>query len=327
MRTFQTAARSYGLQVGVLSIVVAAIALTTPSFQGEPAFYATFERLALLGITAAGLAGTMIAGELDMSVGSMAVLSGVVSIQVGSLGLLPAILISTGLGLVLGLLQGLAIARLAINSLVFTVGTLILFRGIAWLAAGGKPVSLVDFEATDPLLVRIGVFSPTSIAAIAVIVAIGLFLAWTKWGREIYAIGGARAEATAAGVPLRRPLVIAFGISGACAALAGSLASLKGASATPDSFGTLLLTAVAACLIGGISLYGGRGNVINIMLGVLILAVVSAGMAAQGAQSFVTELLTGVLLLAVISIDFVIIRVSARRKLHNVRIRTLQETT
>lgn len=322
----RTASRNYGLQLGVLLIVITVIAVTTPSFQGESAVYATFERLALLGIAAAGLAGTMIAGELDMSVGSMAVLSGIISIQFGDLGLLPAIVISTIVGVLLGLLQGYAIARLAINSLVFTVGTLILFRGVAWLLAGGKPVSLTNFEATDPLLVRIGVFSPTSIAAIVVIAVIGLFLAWTKWGREIYAIGGARAEAIAAGVPVRRPLVIAFGISGGSAALAGSLASLKGASATPDSFGTLLLTAVAACLIGGISLYGGRGNVINITLGVLILAVVSAGMAAQGAQSYVTELLTGVLLLAVISIDFALAHISTNRKLRAVRHRTLQET-
>lgn len=319
MRTVRVAGRNYGLQVVVLVIIAVALVVTTPSFQGESAVFASLERLTLVGITAAGLAVTMIAGELDMSVGSMAVLSGVIAIQFGDLGLVPAIAIATVAGIVLGALQGFLIAKLGINSLVFTVGTLILFRGAAWLVAGGGPVTLQNFRATDPLLERYGVFSPTSIVAIIVIAVIGIFLAWTRWGREIYAIGGARAEATAAGVPVRRSLVLAFMISGGTAALAGALSSMKGASATPDSFGSLLLTAVAACLIGGISLYGGRGDIINIVLGVLILSVLSAGMAAQGAQSYVTELFTGALLLIVITVDFVVGQIYRRRKLLNVR--------
>lgn len=326
MRSVRVAGRNYGLQVVVLILIAVALTATNPSFGGESAVYASLERLTLVGITAAGLAVTMIAGELDMSVGSMAVLSGVVAIQLGDLGLVPSIVIATVAGVVLGALQGFVIGRLGINSLVFTVGTLILFRGVAWLVAGGGPVTLQNFRATDPLLLRFGVLSPTSIVAIVVIAVIGVFLAWTRWGREIYAIGGARAEATAAGVPVKRSLIIAFSISGGTAALAGALSSMKGASATPDSFGSLLLTAVAACLIGGISLYGGRGDVVNIVLGVLILSVLSAGMAAQGAQSYVTELYTGALLLVVITIDFVIARVSRRRKLRAVRTHLVLET-
>jgi ribose/xylose/arabinose/galactoside ABC-type transport system permease subunit len=321
----RVAGRNYGLQVVVLAVIAIVLVITTPSFQGEPAVYASLERLTLVGITAAGLAVTMIAGELDMSVGSMAVLSGVIAIQLGDLGLVPSILIATAVGIALGALQGIVIARLGINSLVFTVGTLILFRGVAWLVAGGGPVTLHNFRATDPLLARFGVLSPTSIVAIVVIAGIGVFLAWTRWGREIYAIGGARVEATAAGVPVRRSLVIAFMFSGGTAALAGALSSMKGASATPDSFGSLLLTAVAACLIGGISLYGGRGDVVNIVLGVLILSVLSAGMAAQGAQSYVTELFTGALLLVVITIDFILARVYRRRRLLAVRSHLVME--
>lgn len=326
MNFWRRLGRTYGLQVAVLLLVIVMVAATSPTFQGVPAMYAVLERLVLLGIVAAGLAVTMIAGELDMSVASIAVLAGVIAIQAGPLGLIPAIVVATLAGTLLGACQGWAIAKLGINSLVFTVGTLILFRGVAWLAAGGKPISLTNLEATDPLLQRWGIFSPGSLVAIVVLAVLGWFLSRTRFGREIYAIGGARVEATAAGVPVTRSLVIAFTISGTTAALAGALASMKGASVTPDSFGTLLLTAVAACLIGGISLYGGRGNALHVLLGVVTLSIIAAGMSAQGAQSYLTELLTGLLLLIVIGLDFTLRSLSAQRHLRDAK-KNVRETT
>jgi ribose transport system permease protein len=326
MRTIRFGGRKYGVQLGALIVLALVMVVVTPAFVGVSAIYASLEGLTLVGITAAGLACTMVAGELDLSVGSMAVLGGVVAIRLGDFGLVPAIVIAAVVGVAVGLFQGFLIGRLGINSLVFTVGTLILLQGAAWVTAGGKPISLENFDETDPLLVQLGVFSPSSIIAVIVIVAIGLFLAFTKWGREITAIGGARGEATAAGVPVRRSLNIAFAISGGCAALAGALACMKGASASPDGFSSLLLTAVAACLIGGISVYGGRGNAVNIMLGALILGVLAAGTAAASAPTFVTDLLTGVLLLFVITIDFLLSRFLRQRRLANVRVQIAEET-
>lgn len=326
MKALGSVGTRYGVQIGVLVVLAISMIVVTPSFVGTAAVYATLEGVALVGITAAGLACTMVAGELDLSVGSMAILGGVVAIRVGDIGLIPAIVIAAVVGVGLGLLQGFLIGRLGINSLVFTVGTLILFQGAAWVIAGGKPISLDNFEETDPLLVQLGIFSPSSIIGIVVIAAVGLFLAFTKWGREIVAIGGARGEAVAAGVPVRRSLNIAFAISGGGAALAGALACMKGASASPDGFSSLLLTAVSACLIGGVSVYGGRGNGINIGLGVLILALLAAGTSAASAPTYVTDLLTGVLLLVVITIDYFLARGLRRRRLAFVRARVTEES-
>jgi ribose/xylose/arabinose/galactoside ABC-type transport system permease subunit len=326
MNVVQSIGRRYGVQIGALVVLAVVMVVVTPTFIGQSAIFSSLEGLALVGIAAAGLACTMVAGELDLSVGSMAVFGGVVAIRVGDLGLVPAILIATVAGVAIGLLQGFLIGRLGINSLVFTVGTLILLQGAAWVTAGGKPISLNNFEETDPLLVQIGVFSPSSIIAILVIAVIGLFLAFTKWGREIVAIGGARGEAIAAGVPVKRSLNVAFAISGGSAALAGALTCMKGASASPDGFASLLLTAVSACLIGGISVYGGKGNAINILLGALILAVVAAGTAAASAPTYITNLLTGALLLIVITIESILARVSRRRRLDRVRVRVAEES-
>src|SRR5690606_37191921 len=120
--------------------------------------------------------------------------------------------------------------------------------GLTYLASDNAPSQLEDFTVSGPLIERYWIFSLGSIIALTVFVLIGLFLAFTRYGREIYAIGGAREEARAAGVPTRRPMVVAFALSGACAALAGALASLKGGSAAPQNYEDMLLAGAAAAL-------------------------------------------------------------------------------
>ena len=103
---------------------------------------------------------------------------------------------------------------------MFTIGTLILLRGLTYIASDNAPIIIQNITITDPLLDRYVVFSISSIAALTVFILAGLFLTYTRWGREIYAIGGARNEAIAAGVPRIRPLTVSFAISAGCASLA-----------------------------------------------------------------------------------------------------------
>ena len=189
----------YSLQIVVLLLVVGIMATVSPSFRGEAALFSSLERLIPLGVIAAGLAVTMIAGEFDLSVASMAAFAGAIAVQLGGLGLIMSILIATVVGVLLGSLQGWVIARLGISSLVFTVGTLILLRGATWLATGGVPVTLTDYKLSDALMVRIWVFTPLSLTTIAVLAVLGIFLSRTRWGREISSVGGARQEAVASG--------------------------------------------------------------------------------------------------------------------------------
>jgi ribose/xylose/arabinose/galactoside ABC-type transport system permease subunit len=313
--------RLYGVQAGVLLVLLVVLFATVPEFTAESAVFGTLDGIALIGVAAAGVAVTMIAGELDLSVGSMAALAGVVAIRAAGLGLVPALVIATLVGFVLGTAQGLLIARLRISSLVVTVGTLIAFSGLALLLAGERPIGLAHLTLTDPLLTQWMSMTPATFTGIAVIVLLGVFLALTRWGREIYAVGGGREEARAAGVPVTGSLTLAFGISGACGALAGSLACMQGASADPHGFGSLLLSAVSACLIGGISLYGGRGNAGHVALGVLILCLITAGATDAGAPTYVTGLVTGAVLMLVVTVEFVLHRTVAVRRLHAARAR------
>jgi ribose transport system permease protein len=310
--SFLARLKPYALPLFVLVITWIVISVLTPTFRGQASIYSVLNGFPMIGLAALGLAVTIIAGEFDLSVGSMAALSAVIAVLAGPVGLIGCILIAVAICTLLGALQGALIGRLGINSLVFTIGTLIFFRGLTYMLSDNAPIMLTNFEITDPLLLRFWVFSWSSIVALAVFVLAGFFLAYTRWGREIYAIGGARNEAIAAGVPRVRPLAIAFAISAFTAALAGALAAMRGGSAAPQNYGDLLLSGCAAALLGGISLYGGRGTVVNVALGVAILSVVAAGLAARGSSASLVQLVTGALLLTVITIEFLAGRLTRR---------------
>ena len=307
-----TRIRPYALPLAVLLITWIVIATITPSFRGAGSVYAVLEGFPLVGLVALGLAVTIIAGELDLSVGSMAALAAAIAVLTSPAGLVGSVLIATLVGTALGALQGTLIGQLRINSLVFTIGTLILLRGLTYISTGNAPIMIQNIEMTDPLLDRYWIFSVSSIVALTVFMLVGLFLSYTRWGREIFAIGGARNEAIAAGVPRVRPLTSSFAISAGCASLAGALAATRGGSAAPQNYADLLLSGAAAALLGGISLYGGRGTVFNVALGVAVLTVVATGLAARGSAASLVQLVTGALLLTMIAIEFLAGRLTLR---------------
>jgi ribose/xylose/arabinose/galactoside ABC-type transport system permease subunit len=297
--------RPYLLPLLVLAVTWVVIASITPTFRGQASVYSVLEGFPLMGLVALGLAVTIVAGELDLSVGSMAALSAVIAVLAAPVGLIGCVTIATLVCVVIGALQGALIGKLGINSLVLTIGTLIMLRGATHMLSNSAPIMIQNFEITDPLLERYWIFSLSSIIALIVFVVAGLFLTYTQWGREIFAIGGARNEAIAAGVPRIRPMMVSFAISAGCAGLAGALAAMRGGSASPQNYEDLLLTGCAAALLGGISLYGGRGSMVNVMLGVAILSVVGAGLSARGSEASLVQLVTGALLIAVITLEFI----------------------
>lgn len=289
----------------LLALVWVSFAATTEQYRSFDNLYAMLEGFALLGLVALGVAVTMIAGELDLSVASVAAVAGIIAVETSQLGLVPCVAVATAAGLVFGAVQGWVIALTGINSLVFTIATLIGIRGVAHLLAPSPTLLPFDrIDISDTIVERYWIFSPFSLTTIAAMVLVGAFLAYTTWGREIYATGGGRQESAGAGVSHTRAMVIAFAISAGCAALAGSLAALKSASAAPFAYEPLLLSAVTAALVGGISLYGGRGNIFSLAVGVLTLRFLISGFSARGAPTYIESLATGLLLLGVLVVEF-----------------------
>ena len=208
------------LMVGLLAVLCVFFGVRFPAFASFGSAFSILEGFAVIGLVTLGLTVTIIAGEIDLSVGSLAALTGVLVVEfVGPLGPFLAVAIGLGVSLAIGIAQGYVIARLRIQAIVLTIGSLVFFRGLSLIVAGERTVSLTQFEASDFIEKRMFLFSPASLLVLSLFLAAGVFLKFNRFAREIYAVGGARREALAAGVPLIRPLVITFAISGFCAGL------------------------------------------------------------------------------------------------------------
>lgn len=288
-------------------IVYLLFAVQLPNYFSAVGIWALLDGAVLTGLVSVGVGLTMIAGELDLSVGSMAALAGVLTVKLlgAGVGVVPTLVIVVVGAAGFGAAQGFAISLLNIGSLVLTIGTLIGIRGVALIAAHeSTPTLPMDMlSLTDAVSGRFWIFSPLSLAMLAAFVVAGLFATRTIWGREIYAIGGGRTESRAAGVSQRRPIIIVFAASAGFAALAGGLLSIRSGSASPLGFEAVLLEAIAGCLIGGVALDGGKGGFLGILIGLLTLRLVISGIANLGAPFWAQNLAAGALLIFVITVE------------------------
>ena len=284
-------------------VVAVVFQVLNTSFFSTNDAYTVVEGLTSLGLASLAMGTCMLAGEFDLAIPSTAACAGIVAVDLSGHGMFVAIAAACGVGLVVGLLQGYLIWLLRINSLVFTIGTQIALIGVATLISHTQTVVASNFGLAVTIQERYFVFSPGSLIAIAAFLIVGLTLAYTHLGREIRAVGGGRAEATGSGIELWRPIIAVFVVSGVLSGLLGALSTLAVGSASATQFSTLLLNAVAGALIGGISLRGGRGTIVGIVIGVFVLQVLSSGLTLVGAAYYVDELATGALLLLVIASD------------------------
>ena len=277
-------------------------ALTNEYFFTHRTGYAIMERFAVLGLVGLALTLCIIAGEIDLSIGSNAALAAVVVVRfTDSLGAPTSIFIAIVISTLVGAIQGYFIAYLRVRAIVLTVGTLMLLRGVALFAAQEKTVMLTDFRVPDFISTKMFIyFSPASLLVIAIFILVGLFMTYTRYGREIYAIGGARKEAVAAGVNLKRPMIIVFAISGLCAGIGGCIIGLRSGTAQALGLQYLLLAGTVAAFIGGVSILGGKGGVIGAAIGTFTVNFLNTGLVFNVTPAFMVQLYLGVLLMIVI---------------------------
>ena len=282
--------------------VYAYFASTNELFPTHRTIFAIMERFAVLGLVGLALTLCIIAGEIDLSIGSNAALAAVIVVRfTDSLGAETALLIAVSIATLVGVIQGYFIAYLRIRAIVLTVGTLMLLRGVALFAAEEKTVMLTDFRIPDFIATKmLGYFSPASILVIIMFVLVAIFMNFTRYGREIYAIGGARKEALAAGIDLKRPMIIVFAISGFCAGLGGCIIGLRSGTAQALGLQYLLLAGTVAAFIGGVSILGGRGGVIGAAIGTLTVNFLNTGLVFNVTPAFMVQLYLGALLMIVI---------------------------
>lgn len=287
-------------------IVFIVFSLIESSFATTDNVFTALEGFAFTGLAALAIGITIIAGEMDLSVGSIAAVAAAIAVSLADTGIAAATLLAVFVSAIIGLLQGVAIGFLRIPSIVFTLGTMIGLRGLVYILTGEKSVTVQDLNKIDIINNQFFVFSLFSVVAIAAFVLVDLFMKFTQGGRNIYAIGGGRSEAAAAGVPVFLTTVFVFTLSGMLAGIAGSLAALKSGSAAPHFLEDLLLLAAASALIGGASLSGGQGTAFGIALGVIMIRFVSNLITFKTLPNYVENLAIGALLIIVIAVEIVI---------------------
>ena len=254
-------------------------------------------------LMAVGFTLVLIAGQLDLSVGSIAALGGIVVITVQPLSLPLAVVAALVVTLAAGLINGVLVTKVGVPSLVATLATLIGFRGLAFLISGGRPIQGNHLDLAIAIERSVFRFLSTRIIIMIVIVAASAFIMRRSvWGRDLYAAGGAREAARASGINVDRRLIGAFVVSGLMSGIAGLIQALALNSASPRSGETALLLVVAAVVVGGVALTGGVGSIGGAFVGMLLITGVTVAMNRLGIESAYQRVLLGSVLIAVVLI-------------------------
>jgi ribose/xylose/arabinose/galactoside ABC-type transport system permease subunit len=266
--------------------------------------YSVLQQFATIGPVALALGLSMMAREFDLSVGGMLSLAGCVAVMTGETSPLLGLLLAIAVGGIGGLAQGAIMASLNLSSIGVTLGGLLTFGGLSYLLTANTTVA---YERIDvAMLVNVpllGIFSIRSLSAIALFLAAAFVMSWTRFGRDLLAIGSDRRAAAVVGIKVNAMLIAVFAMSGAITALGGGLLSYGLAAASPVALADTLVPAAAAAILGGVSLSGGKGRPLGIVGGVLVLSMLRSGLTAIGVPPFVHWIVTAGVLFTVAILD------------------------
>jgi ribose transport system permease protein len=300
---------------GALAVLVIFFSITSPYFLNTANLINILQNTARIGIVACPATLLMISGQVDLSVGSasafVAMVAAIAAATSGSpitpgLPLWVALLIGMVAALLVGLLNAVSVTVFRINSLITTLATLAILRGLTKVASDGQTVRLEEFTWLGTARV-LGL--PIPVYMFAAVVAVFFFvLRYTTYGRSMYAIGASPTAARLAGIRTDRAVFIAFILSAALAGLSGLILVSQVGSASPNAGLGLELSVVTAVVLGGASLAGGRGSIVGTTLAVLIIGVLGNGLIQLAVPSYWIDVAGGVLLLVAVGFDQVRVR-------------------
>jgi ribose transport system permease protein len=299
-----------------LGLMVAALALTTDSFFTVGNGLNVLQQICVNLCLSIGMTMIIVSGGIDLSVGSMLAFAGAVAAGALTKGFaVPgtdlfiefttsgAILVAVAVGGALGWFNGMAITRFKLPPFVATLGMLSVARGLTMLWTGGFPINNLGDEfgymGTGRLF---GVPMPVWIAGSLVAVFV-VVMKRTRFGRQVYAVGGNERAATLSGLNVNRIKLMVYTIGGMLAGVAGLLVTSKLNSAQPNAGMSYELDSIAAVVIGGTSLNGGRGTIIGTVLGCLIIGVLNNGLVLLGVSAVWQQVIKGLVILVAVAVD------------------------
>jgi ribose/xylose/arabinose/galactoside ABC-type transport system permease subunit len=298
----------YGLLLGFVALC-AVLSILSPVFFTSSNLFNVALQASVIAVLAFGQTFVILSRGIDLSVGSVLALSGaVMATFTGRFGVAIGLIVGLLLGGILGTTNGVFVTRAKVAPFVATLAMLAVARGLTYIYTGGQPITVhsVGFNSFGQ-----GTFGPVPVPVVIMFVVFFislLVLTQTRFGRYVYAIGSNPEVTRLAGVPIDRYVVAVYAISGMLAGLGALILTARLGTADPNIAVGYELDVIAAVVVGGTSLFGGRGGVFGTLIGALIIAVVGNGMVLLNINPFWTQAVKGAIILLAVLPD------SLRRK-------------
>ncbi|WP_084295231.1 ABC transporter permease [Caldanaerobius polysaccharolyticus] len=296
-----------GILVGFIAMCIF-LSFISPSFLTQTNIMNVLRQVSTNLYLACAMTMVIILGGIDLSVGSIIALSGVITggmIAFNGYSVPVAVCIGLLVGLLIGVFNGIVVAKTTIPPFIVTLATMNIARGLAYIYTGGQPIRVMSDQFTFIGAGYLWDVIPTPVIYLIVIVIISmLILNNTKLGRYMYAVGGNREAARFSGIKIPRVLFFAYAYSGLMAAIAGVVLASRMFSGQPTAGQGAEMDAIAAVVLGGTSMSGGYGTIGGTIIGALIIGVLSNGLNLMNVNSFWQYVAKGVVILIAVYIDY-----------------------
>lgn len=290
-----------------LLVLATGLAITSPDFLTMGNLLNVFRQVSINALIAFGMTLVILLGGIDLSVGSILALSSVLTALMISHGIDPIVATSVGIlaGAGMGMINGLVISKGKVAPFIATLGTMTILRGLSLVFSDGRPITGLnsDFFA---MLGGGYVAGLIPVPVIIMLVMFGVFwfvLKNTVFGRHVYAVGGNEEASRLSGINTDRIKIWVYSLSGAMAATAGMILTSRLNSAQPTAGTGYELDAIAAVVLGGTSLTGGRGWIFGTLVGALLIGILNNGLNLLGVSSFYQQVIKGVVILLAVLLD------------------------
>jgi ribose transport system permease protein len=290
-----------------LIILVVIVSILNPSFLEPLNILNLLRQVAINALIAFGMTFVILTGGIDLSVGAILALSSALTagMMVSGIDPLLAILIGCILGGLMGMVNGLFITKGKMAPFIATLATMTIFRGLTLVYTGGNPITGLGDNYLFQLFGR-GYFLGIPVPAVTMIltfVVLFIILHKTPFGRKTYAIGGNEKAALISGIKVPKVKVMIYSLSGMLAALAGAILTSRLNSAQPTAGTSYELDAIAAVVLGGTSLSGGKGRIFGTLIGALIIGTLNNGLNLLGVSSFYQMVVKGIVIVIAVLLD------------------------
>lgn len=290
-----------------LILLIIVVSILNPSFLSIANIFNVLRQVSISAIIAFGMTFVILTGGIDLSVGSTLALTGAIAASLLASGTDPFLTMGIALiiGLILGAINGVIITKGKVAPFIATLATMTIYRGLTLVYTDGRPISGLGDHYSFQLFGK-GYFLGFPVPVVTMVIAFVILyfiLQKTTFGRRVYAVGGNEEAAKLSGIHTDKVKIAVYAITGFLAALAALILTSRLNSAQPTAGESYELDAIAAVVLGGTSLNGGKGWIFGTLIGALIIGVLNNGMNLIGVSSFWQQVVKGIVILIAVLMD------------------------